>query len=61
MERSLGEYWAAHVEFRDQLISEVWKEMDGEDEAAVEQVWAEDSGLYNVPPFIGEAMSTFSE
>ncbi len=50
LESSLGEYRAAHVEFRDQLILEVWKEMDDEDEVAVEQVLAEDLDLYNVRP-----------
>ncbi len=50
----------AHAEVRDELILEAQKQMDSEDEAAVERVLAEDSDLYNVRPFIGEAMSTLS-
>ncbi len=46
----MGEYRAAHVEVRDQLIVEVQKDMNGTDEATVEQVLAEDSDMYNVRP-----------
>ncbi len=61
MDDALSEYRAALVEVRDQLILEAQKEMDCEDEAMVEQILAEDSDMYNVQPFIGEAMSTFGE
>ncbi|MCP3665964.1 MAG: hypothetical protein GY696_26280 [Gammaproteobacteria bacterium] len=57
---ALNEYRAAHVEVTDQLMLEAQKEMDGEDEAVVEQVLAE--GIrYNVRPFIGEVMATFGK
>ncbi len=46
LEDALGEYRAAHAEVRDELILEVLKLMDGEDEAAVERVLAEDFRTY---------------
>ncbi len=61
LEYALDRYRAAHTEIRDLLILEAWKGLGGEDKAVVERVLVEDSDMYNVRPFIGEAMSMFRE
>ncbi len=62
LEDAFSEFREAHMEVREQLSLKVQKEKGGEDkDTVIEEVLVEDSDLYNIRPFLLEAITTVGE